>query len=76
MEIKKILDEHPDNDNYGAARICLALQQSGIRVSRRTVYRAMKENGWLHSRRRPHGITKATTEIQEKREPFEAEFPF
>lgn len=80
MEIKKILDEHPDNDNYGADRIRLALQQKGVCVSRRTVYRAMKENGWLHSRRRPHGITKATTEIQEKenllKRDFRSDVPF
>ena len=80
MEIKQILDEHPDNDNYGAERICLALQQRGIRVSRRTIYRAMKENGWLHRRRRPHGITKATTEIQEKenllKRDFRSDVPF
>ena len=32
-------------------RICLALEQAGIDVSRRTVYRVMKENGRLHKRR-------------------------
>ena len=42
VEIRKILDEHPDNDNYGVGRILLALQQRGILVSRRTVYRAME----------------------------------
>ena len=66
VEIKNILKEHQDNDNYGVNRILLALQQRGIDVSRRTVYRAMKENGLLHKRHRPHGITKATTEVQEK----------
>ena len=80
MEIRKILDEHPDNDNYGADRIRLALQQKGICVSKRTVYRAMQESGWLHRRRRPHGITKATTEIQEKenllKRNFHSEVPF
>ena len=66
VEIKNILKEHQDNDNYGVNRILLVLQQRGIDVSRRTVYRAMKENGLLHKRHRPHGITKATTEIQEQ----------
>ena len=47
-------------------RICLALEQAGIDVSRRTVYRVMKENGWLHKRRVPHGITRAATEAQEQ----------
>ena len=35
VEIQAILDEHPDNDNYGVRRINMALEQKGIRVSRR-----------------------------------------
>ena len=66
IQIKEILTEHPDNSNYGVDRIRLALAQAGTDVSRRTVYRVMKENGWLHKRRIPHGITKATTEVQEQ----------
>ena len=46
-KVKKILEEHPDNRNYGVDRVCLALEQDGVDVSRRTVYRVMKENGWL-----------------------------
>lgn len=46
-------------------RIRLALKQSGIDASRRTVYRVMKENGWIHKKRIPHGITKSTEETQE-----------
>ena len=65
-KVKKILEEHPDNRNYGVDRVCLALEQDGVDVSRRTVYRVMKENGWLHKRRIPHGITKTTTEAQEQ----------
>ena len=38
VEIKKILKEHPDNDNYGVNRIQMALQQKGITVGKRTVY--------------------------------------
>ena len=49
-KVKKILEEHPDNRNYGVNRVCLALEQDGVDVSRRTVYRVMKENGWLHKR--------------------------
>lgn len=74
VEIRKILDEHPDNDNYGVGRILLALQQRGILVSRRTVYRAMEENGWLHKKRKPHGITKASMEIQEKENLLKRDF--
>ena len=44
-KVKKILEEHPDNRNYGVDRVCLALEQDGVDVSRRTVYRVMKENG-------------------------------
>lgn len=66
VEMKKIIDEHPDNDNYGVLRMRIALEQNGITVSKRTVSRAMSEMGLLHKRRKPHGITKATTEIQER----------
>lgn len=79
VKMKEILNEHPDNDNYGVDRMRIALLQRGIEVSRRTVYRTMKENGWVHRRHIPHGITKATTEIQEKenliKRDFSAEAP-
>ena len=66
VRIKEIIAEHPDNVNYGINRMQTALLQSGINVSIRTVYRAMKEGNLLHFRRTPRGITKATTEIEEK----------
>jgi len=66
VRIKKIIAEHPDNVNYGINRMHTALQKSGINVSIRTVYRAMKEGNLLHLRRTSRGITKATTEIEEK----------
>lgn len=73
------LDEHPDNDNYGVRRMNTALEQRGIHVSQRTVYRTMSEMGLIHRKRRPHGITKATTEIQERenliKRDFKAEKP-
>lgn len=79
VEIQKILDEHPDNDNYGVERIRIALAQKGICVSPRTVYRTMDEMGILHRRRTPRGITKATTEAQERenliKRDFKAERP-
>lgn len=65
VEIFKIIDEHPDNKNYGYKRIHTALRQRGISVSECTVRRAMSDGGLLHERRIPHGITKATTEAQE-----------
>ena len=44
VEIQAILDEHPDNDNYGVKRMNVALEQKGIHVSPRTVYRTMSES--------------------------------
>ena len=39
-----------------------------------SLYRVMKENGWLHKRRIPHGITKATTEAQEQENILKRDF--
>ena len=79
VEIQEVLDEHPDNDNYGVNRMTTALKQKGIHVSHRTVYRAMSEMNILHRRRTPHGTTKATTEIQDRenllKRDFKAEKP-
>lgn len=79
VEIQGILDEHPDNDNYGVRRMVTALAQKGVRVSPRTVYRTMSEMGIIHRRRTPRGITKATTEIQDRenliKRNFKAEKP-
>ena len=74
VAIQAVLDEHPDNDNYGVNRIQTALAQRGIQVSRRTVYRAMAEMGRLHRRRKPHGTTKATTEIQDQENLIKRDF--
>jgi transposase InsO family protein len=74
VEIQAILEKHPDNDNYGVNRMQTALCQRGIKVSRRTVFRAMKEMGLLHRRRTPHGTTKATTEIQERENLIKRDF--
>lgn len=65
VEIEKIRKEHPDNDNYGAPRILIALEQRGIKTSYSTVFRVMKEAGILQKkRRRSQGITKADEEAQ------------
>lgn len=47
-------------------RMQTALSRRGTYVSLRTVYRTMSEAGLINKRRRPHGITKADTETQEK----------
>jgi transposase InsO family protein len=79
VEIQGILDDHPDNDNYGVRRMVTALAQKGVSVSPRTVYRTMSEMGIIHRRRTPRGITKATTEIQDRenliKRNFKAEKP-
>jgi len=59
----------------------IALRQRGIHVGKRRATRIMRENGWLHERRRrPKGLTKATTEIQEKenliKQDFHSDGPF
>ncbi len=78
--IDDIFREHPYNDNYGVRRVQLALHQRGIDAGIRKITRIRREKGLLHSRRRPHGLTKATTEIQTKenliKQDFQAEKPF
>lgn len=79
VKIQAILDEYPDNDNYGIDRMQTALKQRGVHVSRRTIYRTMSEMGIIHRKRTPRGITKATTEIQDRenliKRDFKAEKP-
>ena len=74
VRIKAILNQHPDNDNYGVNRMKTALEHGGIKVSKRTVYRAMSEMKLLHNRRTPHGTTKATTEIQDRENLLKRDF--
>jgi putative transposase len=62
--IQSILNESPFNDNYGAPRMLLPLQQRGIKAGIRRITRIMREYGWLHKpRRKPKCLTHATTEI-------------
>lgn len=73
--IQDVLDEHPFNDNYGVDRMQIALMHRGYTVGKRRISRIMKENGWLHERkRRPNGLTRATTEIQEKENLIKQDF--
>lgn len=79
--MQAVLDENPYNDNYGVDRMIIALNQKGIKVGRRRTVKIMREHGWLHERRRrPHGLTKATTEIQEQenllKQNFKADKPY
>ncbi len=65
VKIHEILDEHPDNENYGINRVHIALQQKGTKVSRSTVIRAMRKGNLLHkSHRSPNGLTKADKKAQ------------
>jgi putative transposase len=59
-EIHGILDEDPENMNYGVERMMIALEQRGIKRSFSTVKRAMMRGNLLHENRRsPDGLTKA-----------------
>lgn len=65
VKIYEILDEHPDNKNYGIDRIMIALEQKGEKHSRSTVIRAMRKGNLIHkSRRNPNGLTKADIKAQ------------
>ena len=73
--MQEILDEYIYNDNYGVDRMQIALRNLGYKVGKRRIARIMKENGWLHERkRRPKGLTRATTEIQEKENLIKQDF--
>ena len=79
--IKDVLDEDPWNDNYGVRRMQLALAQRGIRAGIRRLTRLMRENGWLHERkRRPKGLTTADPEAMKAEnlinQDFSAEKPY
>jgi len=59
----------------------IALRMRGIKAGIRRITRIMRANGWLHiPRRRPKGLTHATTQIQERenllKQDFSAEKPF
>lgn len=65
VTIKEIIGRFPENENYGARRVHLALQQQGEDVSYSTVFRTMKENNLLHkTKRHPNGITRADAAAQ------------
>ena len=79
--MQEVLDESPFNDNYGVKRMQIALVNRGIHAGKRRITRIMREHGWLHElRRKPKGLTKAATEIQEKenliKQDFHSEKPY
>lgn len=79
--IQKVLDESEFNDNYGVPRMQMALALRGIKVGLRRLKRVMTGMGLIHDRkRRPKGLTKATTELREKenliKQDFSADKPY
>jgi len=55
----EILQEDPENRNYGKIRMREALIAKGIKCSRERCAYIMKENGLLKKKKTPKGITKA-----------------
>ena len=79
--IMEIIGESSFNDNYGVPRMKIALFNKGLKVGTRRLTMLMRELNLIHERkRRPKGITKATTEVQEKenliKQDFTADKPF
>jgi transposase InsO family protein len=65
-QIYKILDEDPENENYGIVRMYEALKfKHKITQYQSTVARVMRENDLVHNKKRsPNGLTKADKEAQ------------
>ena len=81
VAINELIEENPFNDNYGVPRVQMALEQRGIKVGKRRITKIMRENGWLHTKKRcPHGLTKADPQamITENliKQDFSAEEPY
>jgi Transposase and inactivated derivatives len=75
VRIKEIIERYPDNDNYGARRVHLALKQEGETVSYSTVYRVMKENGLLRkTKRHPNSITREDAAAQKSENLIDRDF--
>ena len=73
--MQDIMDESPFNENYGVPRMQMALEKQGLKAGKRRIARIMQKNGWIHERkRRPKGLTRATTEIQEKENLLKQDF--
>jgi putative transposase len=75
VKIKDIINQHEDNDNYGAQRVHLALLQQNEEVSYSTVYRIMKENGLTKKpKRHPNGITREDAAAQKSENLIQRDF--
>jgi hypothetical protein len=80
-QIYEIINEEPENANYGVRRLDKALRlKKSYTGSYSTVYRICKENNLMIKRRpKPNGITKADSEAQKAenliRQDFTAEKP-
>ena len=73
--MQDILNESPFNDNYGVPRMQIALEKRGFKAGKRRITRIMRENGWIHERRRrPKGLTRVTTQIQERENLLKQDF--
>ena len=73
--VQEVLKEDPHNDNYGVPRMQIALFQKGYKVGTRKLTGIMRKLGVLHERkRRPKGLTKAITEIQERENLIKQDF--
>lgn len=73
--IDEVMDVSIYNDNYGADRMKIALEQKGLKFGKRRIVNQMRNKGLIHTpRRRPKGLTKVTTEIEEKENIIKKDF--
>ena len=73
--IDEIMEVSIYNDNYGADRMKIALEQKGLKFGKRRIVKQMRNKGLIHKpRRRPKGLTKVTTEIEEKENLIKQDF--
>lgn len=73
--IDEVMDVSIYNDNYGADRMKIALEQKGLKFGKRRIVKQMRNKGLIHTpRRRPKGLTKVTTEIEERENIIKKDF--
>lgn len=73
--IDEVMDVSIYNDNYGADRMKIALEQKGLKFGKRRIVNQMRNKGLIHTpRRRPKGLTKVTTEIEERENIIKKDF--
>ena len=75
VNIKEIIGEHENNNNYGVQRILLALSQIDIKTSYSTVRRIMKMHGLLKKvKRHRNGITREDAAAQKSENLIKRDF--